>query len=90
MESEQSQRLFVDRLVSAAADMAFYGKTSYAQALTLTASQISDFYACTAFKNQKKVKEYNQSVIAGVMSRLDNQIKAIGILSKIIAQKPSM
>lgn len=90
MESEQRQRVFVDRLVSAAADMAFYGKTPYSQALKLTPSQISDFYACTAFKNQKKVKEYNQSVITGVMSRLDNQIKAIGILSKMIAQKPSM
>lgn len=87
MQSTAQQSNYVDSLASMAANMAFYGNTPYSQALGMTTSAISDFYNCQAFKDNRKVQEYENNLAMAMFDRLDNVIKGINALIKTVSRR---
>jgi hypothetical protein len=73
-----------DDMTNLAANLTLYSSTSLKDALDLPVSIASGFFDCKAFDNWKQSRENEAKTQAGVVNRLNEVIRGIGVLSKIM------
>lgn len=68
--------------------MALHGGTPLPLALnSVTRSEAADFFASRAFASYRSSLEGRQRVIGATLTRLDNIIRGIGVVSKILGRR---
>jgi len=75
----------VENLKMLAHNMALYSATSLPDAFRMTQSDASDFFDGKAWAEWRKGREQELKLQAGIGDRLNNVIRACGVIAKAIA-----
>jgi hypothetical protein len=72
-------------MLNTVANLSLYMSTSINEALELPASMASNIFESKAFENWKQGKESEAKTQGAIVGRLNEVIKGLGIVAKVIA-----
>ena len=70
-----------------AASLSMYSSTSLNDALELPVSMAEQFFSSKSFSDWKKLRESELKIQVSVINRLNDVIRAVGIVAKTVAGK---
>ena len=82
--SQDSRKEWADNLNNLASSLSLYSNTSLKDALSMSSSDAVTFFESKSFSDWKKGKESEMKVHVAGVNRMNEVIRAIGILAKIM------
>jgi hypothetical protein len=70
-----------------AVSLSLYSSTSLNEALELPVSIAERFFESKSFSDWKKIRESEQKTQVAVINRLNDVIRAVGIVAKVIGRR---